>query len=41
MLTPKQIAEQYSRETIEAVIKLLQSDPTKWRLQNDIQYIKS
>jgi len=29
MLSPKQIAEQYSRETIEAVIKLLQSDPEK------------
>jgi len=35
MLTPKQIAEQYSRETIEAVIKLLQSDPEKRGLKND------
>jgi len=29
MLTAQEIAEQYSRETIEAVIKLLQSDPEK------------
>ena len=35
MLTAQEIAEQYSRETIEAVIKLLQSDPTKWGLKND------
>ena len=35
MLTAQEIAEQYSRETIEAVIKLLQSDPEKRGLKND------
>ena len=36
MLSPKQIADRYSRETIEAVIKLLQSDPEKKGFYNGL-----
>jgi len=36
MLTAQEIAERYSRETIEAVIKLLQSDPEKKGFYNGL-----